>query len=356
MKKQLFFGAILLVGFIMFFFLYSCNNAQSDWEKAKQQNTIESYNEFLANHAESIYKDSALFAIQNIDYEKVKNSDNMDSLSSFVKKYPGTAKAEEIENKLHWKETKLKHDIPTYENFIRMYPDAGFSDSARKAIAQIQFDQAVSTNTVKSYQEFIEKDTTGFFDDQAKDNIDNLYKNTNKHLLEENSGRSSRVYFGSFMQSTMTQYLTLNSGQTIENYTTQIGQITGLYVNYNNNRIVTSDVAIGIYSNAAILIPDKLHTDFNKFIESPFFIDIYSKKDRFLMTGKKSETPIYVNLGRSGSLDVEDWTTAVGVTWKFNNTMEFETKDFKYIINSLPASISFTRYGVELKNVKMQPK
>jgi len=59
MKTKSSFLKISLLVLLLLPVVFSCNNVKKDWEKAKQQNTIETYNNFIAKYPKSEYAEDA---------------------------------------------------------------------------------------------------------------------------------------------------------------------------------------------------------------------------------------------------------------------------------------------------------
>lgn len=114
--------------------LYSCNNEQNDYYKAKQANTIESLKEFAINYPNSVYTDSVKEIIDSIIWHTVLNADSLNQYENFIDEHPKSKfikGAKEIFDSLMWQEVKQNNTIDDYETFIDDYPDSKFIDSAK---------------------------------------------------------------------------------------------------------------------------------------------------------------------------------------------------------------------------------
>lgn len=290
------------------------------------------------------------------DFQKAKEKNTTTSLQEFIDKHPKSEFIEQAKNRiteLEWLEVKKYNSIEAYHTFLITHLESfkSYSDSAKKGIASINYQIAKSINTVKSYQEFIEKNESTFFNENAKKKIDLIMKPI-VQFYKKNTG--PKIYFSSDMYTEMTEYITFTNGEKIENACISVGQDTGIKFSTINGKTELTSINISIYKNNAIKIPDKLEVDYNKIIHSN--IEIFKKEDIFLFSTENSESPLEVELKRTGKLYVESWVNAIGVTWNFINKFEFDTKEFKYTIDALPAKIKFTKYGIELENIKKMKK
>jgi len=83
---------VLLVSCAMLFALSGCSRQQSDWQKARETNTPEAYEQFLKKYpsgeftAQAQARDKEL--IEERDWQKARDADTLEAYQAFLKQYP----------------------------------------------------------------------------------------------------------------------------------------------------------------------------------------------------------------------------------------------------------------------------
>ncbi len=99
---------------------------ETDWRKAKAEDTFEGYFEFIQNHKMGKRLEEAKTEI----YDELKDSDSEADLSYFVQSFPKHEKANDIWEKLY---EKFKNDygLDKLQGFLDRYPDFPFKARAK---------------------------------------------------------------------------------------------------------------------------------------------------------------------------------------------------------------------------------
>ena len=71
-----------------------CASQQSMFNKAKTENSIESYKEFLLKYPDSAFSEEAEKLIKNLEYKKIKKVNTIESYKRFLDKYPTSEQAQ----------------------------------------------------------------------------------------------------------------------------------------------------------------------------------------------------------------------------------------------------------------------
>ncbi len=83
---------VLLVCCAMLFALSGCSRQQSDWQKARETNTAESYEQFLKNYPSGEFSAQAQARAKELheerDWQKARDADTLEAYQAFVKQYP----------------------------------------------------------------------------------------------------------------------------------------------------------------------------------------------------------------------------------------------------------------------------
>jgi hypothetical protein len=90
--------SVLLI--VLCFLMVGCGE-KHQYNKAKKENTFESYNRFIKEFPDSKYINEFKDKILTIEYEKAKKEANEKSYNAFLQKYPNSRYSEEINNLLY---------------------------------------------------------------------------------------------------------------------------------------------------------------------------------------------------------------------------------------------------------------
>jgi hypothetical protein len=66
----------------------SCVSEKTTWDKARLENTVRSYEAYMAKHPDGIYCDSARMFIKFLDYQVAESTNTTGSYEEFIRKYP----------------------------------------------------------------------------------------------------------------------------------------------------------------------------------------------------------------------------------------------------------------------------
>jgi len=110
---------------IMILLLTGCSNEKNDWQNAKTKNTVQLYDDFIKNYPESIFKDSAVYKIEKLNYEEVVGYDNLNEYHKFIQQYPNSIFLDSIKDKivdLNIRDAQKSKDIMQVVDYINNYP------------------------------------------------------------------------------------------------------------------------------------------------------------------------------------------------------------------------------------------
>lgn len=124
MYKQILIKISSLLIIVLLFFV-CCAAALKDWKAANQLNTIESYKWFLSKHQSGALADSAWFHITKLEWNKIKNLNEINKYTTFIKKYPhseftvkATNRLRELVRELEWEQAEKQNDLIIFILFI----------------------------------------------------------------------------------------------------------------------------------------------------------------------------------------------------------------------------------------------
>jgi len=83
---------VLVIGCAMLFALCACSRQQSDWQKARETNTPEAYEQFLKKYPSGEFTAQAQARAKELveerDWQKARDVDTLEAYQAFLKQYP----------------------------------------------------------------------------------------------------------------------------------------------------------------------------------------------------------------------------------------------------------------------------
>src|SRR5271166_6339525 len=83
---------VLAVCCVLALSLFGCSRQQSDWQKARETNTAESYEQFLKKYPSGEFTAQAQARIKELyeerDWQKARDADTLEAYQAFLKQYP----------------------------------------------------------------------------------------------------------------------------------------------------------------------------------------------------------------------------------------------------------------------------
>jgi len=113
---------VLLVG------LCGCSSTEKDWQTAKDANTVEAFEAFIASHPEEPHADSARMSIENLEYM----ADYGERVGSWV---GGSLFRDTVEDSAYARARALDMHF-LYAAYVQKFPNGSYVDSAMQRVDQ----------------------------------------------------------------------------------------------------------------------------------------------------------------------------------------------------------------------------
>ena len=147
--------AAMLAGILL---IVSCATVQKDWEKAKTQNSVQSYRYFVHQHPASEYSDEARLRIDTLQWEDVNKSKYLHSYQIFIYSYPENRFVPEAKKKIEaikWVEACKTNTATSYQYYMKEYPQSVYAPAAEKKYNELRWRGALEVNSADTYRSFI---------------------------------------------------------------------------------------------------------------------------------------------------------------------------------------------------------
>jgi len=134
--------------------LIGCNTTESDWAKAKNDNTASAYSEFVERHRQGPHVDEAIALIESMDWDAAKNTNTVPAYQAFISKHPTGRFAETARTELRdlrWAEAKRLMTREAFAAFLKDYPSSPYTDEANARISALGLTRAGSVQIFEGY-------------------------------------------------------------------------------------------------------------------------------------------------------------------------------------------------------------
>ena len=164
---------ILLAALVFF---VGCASQESLYKKAVQDDSIDSYQEFIQKYPDTKYSEEARKNLMALEFKNAQKANSVSQYEKFLQKYPGSKYSEEARENLmtlEFMNAEKTNSVSQYEKFLQKYPDTKYSEEARKNLMALEFKNAQKANSVSQYEKFLLKYPNSEFSDEAKENVEN---------------------------------------------------------------------------------------------------------------------------------------------------------------------------------------
>jgi outer membrane protein assembly factor BamD (BamD/ComL family) len=159
--------------------------------RAAEKNTIKAYDKFLKLHSKSKdLADEARARIEKFHFEEAIKQGSVSSYEKFLKRHPHgnfSGKINQELEELYFQELKKEASITKLEEFQKRYPQGQFSAEIPKMLEKTYFEDAKSRDSVLFYNEFIKRYPASTSAEKAKARIEELYNQRHPVLRQAKS-------------------------------------------------------------------------------------------------------------------------------------------------------------------------
>lgn len=229
-------------------------------------------------------------------------------------------------------------------------PSCNFQDVRQNCKeSKAQYDLTLKTNTIAAYQQFLENFGTCEYNTKARKILDSIFS----CIEVKSSGLKGgeRYEFGDMYKNNISIEATKSDGTKETFQADNVAQEDGLIIQNNENRLNAGETAINVCKRLVFKIPASLLVENTQWLLRKKEITVRKIENGYVFPTDDSEVPAQSGI-ENGNFFFHYWTFAIGVSWKFTTKEKFKTKQYTYSVTAVPAWIYFSKYGVELKNIK----
>jgi len=141
--------SITATSLIIIALLAGCDTREKDWEAARQADSIAAYEEFLEQHPDGEYTDTARERIaglrQQEAWDSARDADSVEAYQAFLDEHPDSEQAAQADARIsdlkradRWAQLRNSTEIAQLEAFVRRYRNSEEAAQARERIAQLE--------------------------------------------------------------------------------------------------------------------------------------------------------------------------------------------------------------------------
>ncbi len=175
-----------------------CASQESMFNKAKKDNSVEAYENFLQKYPDGEFSVQAKSQLAKLEYQQTKKINSIEAYEKYLEKYPDSEFSVQAKSqlaKLEYQQAKKINSIEAYEKYLEKYPDNEFSNEVKTQLSKLHFEKAKITNTIEGYESYLQKYPEGEYTAEVKSKIVDLefeksfkeYKNYFKNHPKRNS-------------------------------------------------------------------------------------------------------------------------------------------------------------------------
>jgi hypothetical protein len=138
------------------------------FDRAKQINTEQSYNDFLAQHLFSVERPEATELRDEVAFLDALRQNTYQIFESYMQRYPNSLRAAEAKSryeKLLYETLTRDHKLKSYEAFVKDFPQSPYRRVAMRNI----FEPLTSSGKISDFVKFVERYPTSYFSKAARD-------------------------------------------------------------------------------------------------------------------------------------------------------------------------------------------
>jgi DNA-binding TFAR19-related protein (PDSD5 family) len=173
--------------------LAGCASVKSDYQEARRQNTVETWESFLKKHPDAKQAKCAQIHLAHLrakkDWQSAESADTSDDYKEHVESHP-EVENEELDQEMlvklqkeqaqqAWQKAQDSDTIDVYEKYLTAFPESANTKAARARIAVLAVNRdwaaAKASNSTAAYQKFLKKHPYSKFNKLAKRRMASLY-------------------------------------------------------------------------------------------------------------------------------------------------------------------------------------
>lgn len=154
-----------------------CASVESDWQAARQVDTVMGYKDFRSKHVDAragskaaLHVDEAARRICQLEWQTARQTDSVAAYNEIIEKYPETEQAGMARSRMDDLEWEKAQFLATREAFLaigRRIPASKYQKRALKKVEDMDWDDTVKADSITSYREFLRQHAYSVYREEA---------------------------------------------------------------------------------------------------------------------------------------------------------------------------------------------
>ena len=150
---------------------------QSDWQQAKDSQSVEQISQFLRRYPNGAFRVQAEDKLEDLYWSKDRASDNPANLRDYLRRYPGGRHSQAANSelaRLDWQAIADGKDANALENYLRIYSSGEYHDKASNKLDDLLWQHTGRGDDAGSLRTYLQMFPTGKHSDQVRQELDQL--------------------------------------------------------------------------------------------------------------------------------------------------------------------------------------
>jgi|GEM_PF-2606853 len=150
---------------------------QTDWQQAKDSQNVETVIQFLRRYPSGAFRTQAEDKLEDLYWSKDRASDNPANLRDYLRRYPGGRHSQAANSelaRLDWQAIADSKDANVLENYLRMYSSGEYHDKASNKLDDLLWQHTGRGDDAGSLRTYLQTFPTGKHSDQVRQELDQL--------------------------------------------------------------------------------------------------------------------------------------------------------------------------------------
>jgi len=164
----------------------SCSSERRRYEKARSENTLSAYEDFLKKYPKSEHTTIINNLIDSIHFYHIKIDNSIDAYKTFIKQYPQSIYIDSVNflmEEFYYNQAKVENSIDAYENFLKQYPQSRYNENVNSLIEKIYFTVAKDINSINAYIDFLKRYPNNHYTEEVKELLEKIYPSFSKEYV-----------------------------------------------------------------------------------------------------------------------------------------------------------------------------
>jgi hypothetical protein len=150
---------------------------QADWQRVKNSQTIDEINQFLRRYPTGAFRSEAENKLEDLYWAKDNSADNPAALRDYLRRYAGGKYLQAANTglaRLDWQAIANTKDPVVLENYLRLYASGEYHDKAYSRLDDLLWERTGRGDDAGSLRSYLQTFPTGRHADQAHRELDQL--------------------------------------------------------------------------------------------------------------------------------------------------------------------------------------